>query len=369
MGISPENFLRRYFTLEQLKEPLADIGLSVGGTKNEKIKRITDNWITHHRNWYELLDYLEWGDLSRICDDFGINYSDYNKEETLCQKIEDEMVLDFRNKTTKDKATQTIKNNDKPNQTLPSINILGKNINIGNNNKIISNNKIAAQNGMSKETKISIILGILALVIGVPSLYYAMNPPLDEIAEIIDERIGLEKIESNENTYPDGEYGNRFTSLKGGFTVEKPNEKWDLISNVNAYREKQGKNVPETAVDAVEFQRPGLVNIVVSVQKPITEADKKLTVSGWFDLAIYLKMLRGVTVEPLKTHISPEGDFGYTKYIETENGNQFFHYETVRFYNDQFYSFHISSILPDKLPQDVIDEINSIFNSYKILET
>lgn len=234
----------------------------------------------------------------------------------------------------------------------------------------LKKNKIdtSEKRGMSKETKLSIVITVLvAIAFGVPSLYFAMNPPVDKILEIIDQRIQTENQLSDEKKYVDGEFGNRYTSLKAGFTVEKPNEKWDLISDVNAYREKQGKNVPETAVDAVEFQRPGLVNIVVSVQKPITEADKKLTVSGWFDLAIHLKLLRGVTVEPLKTHISPEGDFGYTKYIETENGNQFFHYETVRFYNDQFYSFHISSILPDKLPNDVVQEIEHIFNSYEII--
>jgi len=128
MGIRVEDFLNRYFTSDQLKEILDDMGLSLGGTKKDRIDRIIDNWSQHNRDWYELLDFLEWGILAKICDDFNIPYSNYAKEETLSNKIEDNRVLDFRNQ-------EKISKQKKSNETT-SINIQGENINIGSHNKI-----------------------------------------------------------------------------------------------------------------------------------------------------------------------------------------------------------------------------------------
>lgn len=94
MGISPKKFLDRYFTSAELKEPLDDIGFPVGGIKKERIERIVENWTSHHRTWYDLLEFLDWGKLSKVCDDFGVSYSEYNTEDTLCNKIEDGQVID-----------------------------------------------------------------------------------------------------------------------------------------------------------------------------------------------------------------------------------------------------------------------------------
>ena len=148
MGISPENFLNRYFTSEQLKAPLSDIGFSVGGTKSERIKRIVENWTVHNRDWYELLDFLDWGELIQICDDFNISYSKYNKEETLCSKIENEQVLNFRNKTMQSSKKES------------SINIQAKNINIGSNNKM-------SHTSESKNSSISKVQLIVAIIVGI----------------------------------------------------------------------------------------------------------------------------------------------------------------------------------------------------------
>ena len=101
MVITIEKFLSKYFSSKQLKETLDDIGIAVGVTKKERIKRIIENWTTYHRDWYELLCFLDWGKLAKICDDFGITYSDYNTEDTLRNKIEDERILDFRKETMK----------------------------------------------------------------------------------------------------------------------------------------------------------------------------------------------------------------------------------------------------------------------------
>jgi len=108
MGISVEKFLSKYFSPKQLKEALSDMGIPVGVTKKVRIERILENWTTYHRDWYELLIFLEWGDLSRICDDFGIPYSEYNTENKLREKIEDDEVIDFR-KVTLMKSTSSKK--------------------------------------------------------------------------------------------------------------------------------------------------------------------------------------------------------------------------------------------------------------------
>jgi len=105
MGISVKDFLDRYFGTDELKEPLEDLGLPVGGTKKVRIDRIVENWSSQNRDWNGLLDFLDWGTLAKICDDFGIQYSDYNTEETLRNKIEYERVLDFQKKT-KTKSSQ-----------------------------------------------------------------------------------------------------------------------------------------------------------------------------------------------------------------------------------------------------------------------
>ena len=90
MGITVKNFLDRYFSPNLLKEALSDMGIPVGTTKKERIERIVENWRSHNRDWYELLEYLDWSTLSQICDDFNIRYSDYAREDTLCNKIEGE---------------------------------------------------------------------------------------------------------------------------------------------------------------------------------------------------------------------------------------------------------------------------------------
>jgi hypothetical protein len=222
---------------------------------------------------------------------------------------------------------------------------------------------------LSKGTKIGIIIGILGLAISIAGLYYAMNPPIDQISKLLDEKIGLIEIGQNKKDYPAGEYGNRFTSLIGGFTVEKPNEKWDLISDVPKLREKQGRTTTQTFVDGVELSRPDFASIVVSVQKPISEADHNITIDQWFKLAIATRIAsQDSSFNVLEEYISPEDDYGFIKMVEKfPNDNVFYHYETIRFYNGMVYSFHINSNIPDQLPQEVVNEIDFIFNSYKII--
>lgn len=160
MGISPKDFLNRYFSPDQLKEALLNIGAPVGRTKKERIQRIIDNWQSYNRDWYELLGFLDWGTLAKICDDFGIPYNDYNTEETLCNKIEDERVLDFRKETMrKVEKKSTIDTEEKTDSYAEILKHL------------------------KRGTKLTIIGIIVAIVISVPA-YFIINPNQNLVNEI-----------------------------------------------------------------------------------------------------------------------------------------------------------------------------------------
>lgn len=238
MGISVEKFLSKYFSPKQLKEALSDIGIPVGVTKKERIGRIVENWRSHNRYWYELLDFLEWGGLSQICDDFNIPYSEYNKEETLRHKIEDARVLDFRNKS---KTSTRNKSDEKPS----IFNILGKNINIGSNNKINSDN---TNNSTSlKIQKWQVAVGIISIIVVIGIAVYSDS-------------------ESN-ITYEikDGILGDLYIDQTLEFIIEKPDDTWYFETDLQKLRKSVELSEPPDDVLGGVFIVKTLSRDVVSV--------------------------------------------------------------------------------------------------------
>ena len=234
MGISVEDFLNRYFGVEELKKPLEDISFPVGGTKNERVTRIVENWNAYNRDWYDLLDYLEWDTLSLICEDFNISYSEYNKEETLCRKIEDVRVLDFRNKT--------MKSSQKKSNAQPStVNISGENINIGSNNKI-------SRTSESKNSSISKAQLIVAIIVGTFVIFgvvFGFTLTSDSTKNEFSPTEGFtvetdvgpvplpQDIKGTEESkiYPVGDtiVDNTLISNSHGFVISVPNDDWKII--------------------------------------------------------------------------------------------------------------------------------------------
>lgn len=94
MTISIKDFLDEYFDANQLKDVLNDIGISLGGKKQELIQKILKNWTARRRKWYDLLDHLYYDDLTKICDDFNINYYEDDDEDELIKRIRRKKILD-----------------------------------------------------------------------------------------------------------------------------------------------------------------------------------------------------------------------------------------------------------------------------------
>jgi len=93
MGISIKDFLYQYFDAEQLKDPLSDIGIPFGKSKDERVTRILENWPARNRKWGDLLDYLKWDDLAEICEDFNLEYYDDDDEDALIKQIKKAQIL------------------------------------------------------------------------------------------------------------------------------------------------------------------------------------------------------------------------------------------------------------------------------------
>jgi len=233
MGIRIEDFLDHYFRVDELKDPLEDIGLPVSGTKNERIDRILKNWASHNRDWYELLDFLDWEALSQICDDFSISYNENASEETLCNKIKDDRVLDFRKKQ---KSTIQKKSDEKPS----TVNILGKNINVSSNNKIQFESKKENRSLLKASLIVAIVVGAFVIFGVVSEISSSSNPTKNEFSPTegftVETDAGPVPIPQDirgtdeAKIYPIGDVikENTVVSNSYGFVISVPNDNWEI---------------------------------------------------------------------------------------------------------------------------------------------
>jgi len=67
MGLSIKKLLDDYFRLDEVQDALRDIGESTSGTKDELVQRVRNNWESHNRDVYELLDFIDKDSLVMIC--------------------------------------------------------------------------------------------------------------------------------------------------------------------------------------------------------------------------------------------------------------------------------------------------------------
>ncbi len=67
MGLSVKKLLDEYFSKEDVQDALRDIGESTSGTKDQLVQRLRNNWESHNRDIYELLDFTEEDSLHMIC--------------------------------------------------------------------------------------------------------------------------------------------------------------------------------------------------------------------------------------------------------------------------------------------------------------
>ena len=95
MGLPIKKLLDEYFTKEQVQDALRDIGEPTSGNKDELIKRLRDNWESHRRDVYELLDFTDKDMLQMICYYYNLDATPA-KFETLKRRIKKANLLDSR---------------------------------------------------------------------------------------------------------------------------------------------------------------------------------------------------------------------------------------------------------------------------------
>lgn len=85
MGISVKKLLDYYFTVEDLKNALYDIGEPLSGNKDALINRITQTWKDHNRNLRDLLGYMPPDALDAFCQFYKID--DSGTDEAVIRRI------------------------------------------------------------------------------------------------------------------------------------------------------------------------------------------------------------------------------------------------------------------------------------------
>ncbi|MGY5148418.1 MAG: pentapeptide repeat-containing protein [Candidatus Nitrosopumilus sp. bin_7KS] len=196
MGVKVEEFLYDYFGVNQLKDALSNIGVPAGKNKKECVDRILEKWTSYNRSWYDLLNFLDTEDLENICEHFLIEYTDWDDEESLMDKIENARVLDFRKTPKKEKRKKSEKTSPSLNFSENNFNIQNK-INSDNVTKINSDNvtKINSDNTYHSETRISkyhLIVGIVAVIIAAITLYVitGVEEPSNDLPVITEQDLG-----------------------------------------------------------------------------------------------------------------------------------------------------------------------------------
>ncbi|MCH8833391.1 MAG: SAP domain-containing protein [Thaumarchaeota archaeon] len=67
MGLSVKKLLDDYFRADEVQDALRDIGEPTLGSKDELVQRLRNNWESHNRDIYELLDFTDEETLEEIC--------------------------------------------------------------------------------------------------------------------------------------------------------------------------------------------------------------------------------------------------------------------------------------------------------------
>lgn len=165
MAINLSKFLDKYFRKEWLQEALQDIGEPYSTDKNDLIRRIIEDWSTYRRNWYDLLKYADEDALEDICIDYDLDSR--GDEDLLIRRIKRANILG--NELLESKQIQS------KNQTSKNSDSVTPNINF-NINSI----------HFSERSKIGIISIIVAIIIGVPSLYFTIYQPSSDSSNIDD---------------------------------------------------------------------------------------------------------------------------------------------------------------------------------------
>ena len=92
MGLSVKKLLDDYFSKEQVQDALGDIGEPTSGTKDELVRRLLNNWESHNRDIYKLLDFTDKDSLQMICYFYALDATSA-KHDVLMRRIKKANLL------------------------------------------------------------------------------------------------------------------------------------------------------------------------------------------------------------------------------------------------------------------------------------
>jgi len=92
MGLSVKKLLDDYFRADEVQDALRDIGESTSGNKDEFVQRVRDNWESHNRDIYGLLDFIDEISLQQILYYYNLD-STPAKHDVLKRRIKKANLL------------------------------------------------------------------------------------------------------------------------------------------------------------------------------------------------------------------------------------------------------------------------------------
>ena len=131
MGLSVKKLLDDYFSKDQVQDALGDIGESASGSKDELIRRLLNNWKSHNRDIYELLDFTDETSLQMICYFYALDATPA-KNDVLIRRIKKANLLGSGSKPKP--IAQVSKSHDSPipkNKSKPDTRITDVHFHVG----------------------------------------------------------------------------------------------------------------------------------------------------------------------------------------------------------------------------------------------
>ena len=150
MGLSIKKLLDDYFGIDQVQDILRDIGESTSGNKDKLVKLVRDNWESHNRDIYELLDFTDKDNLQMICYHYNLDATKA-KHDVLKRRIKKANLLGSGGKASS--------------QVDDSRSFKKPKINAENNSQVTDVHFHIGSVTHSKGGKITIILAIIGIVI------------------------------------------------------------------------------------------------------------------------------------------------------------------------------------------------------------
>jgi len=154
MSLSTRKLLSDYFTVDDLKDTLADINEPVSGTKEQLISRISKTWKDHNHNNYELLELLDKTSLQMICYYYNLDATTTNKS-TYIRRIKKAELLNINSSKSRNLTQET---------KLPKEAKQFRDVNIN-----------VEHIHFSKNSKIGIVIGIIGAVATVLGIILSMG--------------------------------------------------------------------------------------------------------------------------------------------------------------------------------------------------